>query len=142
MTLPDERARALYKALEFMQELLDPKKTPKVPKKVRQRAYSVLKHYPRDYHLNKIVESSPNILKPPKRMADGLKIGLEQAVEMEKYEIILLPPLCPDHLAILRGKTPYSTLDSENCVFCFAEEDRARLQCDLNCTCNSCLDVV
>lgn len=46
MTLPDERYRALIYSREFMRDLLDPKKTPGVPKLVRQRAYRCLKHYP------------------------------------------------------------------------------------------------
>ena len=46
MTLPDERYRAVRKAREFLRDLLDPKRTPKVSKEVRDRAYSVLKHFP------------------------------------------------------------------------------------------------
>jgi hypothetical protein len=30
----------------FLQDLCDPKKTPRVPKAIRGRAYSLLRHYP------------------------------------------------------------------------------------------------
>ena len=46
MTLPDEEARAMVYAQVFMRELLDSKKTPKVPAYVRRAAYRVLRHYP------------------------------------------------------------------------------------------------
>jgi hypothetical protein len=59
MTLPDERYRALKCGYEFLLELLDPKKTPKVPKEIRQRAHHVLRHYPTTYHLEKIAEKLP-----------------------------------------------------------------------------------
>ena len=51
MTLPDERYRAVNNAREFLRSLLDPKKTPKVPKKVRKEAYWVLKHFPSEYDM-------------------------------------------------------------------------------------------
>jgi hypothetical protein len=46
MTLASERENALLWAREFLRELLDPKKTPRVPREIRRRARSVLKHYP------------------------------------------------------------------------------------------------
>lgn len=46
MTLPDERYRAVNLTREFLFELIDPKKTPKLPKYIRQKAYTLLKHYP------------------------------------------------------------------------------------------------
>lgn len=38
-------------------DLLDPKKTPRVPKEVRQRAASCLRHYPSRYNMTYIDES-------------------------------------------------------------------------------------
>lgn len=46
MTLPEERAWALINARTFLTELTDPKLTPKVPKAIRKRASSLLRHYP------------------------------------------------------------------------------------------------
>lgn len=46
MTLPYEEQRSLHYAHQFLFDLLDPKKTPKVPRAIRQRASHVLHHYP------------------------------------------------------------------------------------------------
>jgi hypothetical protein len=46
MSLPHEEARALVAVRQFLYDLLDPKKTPRVPKAIRTRAYRVSKHYP------------------------------------------------------------------------------------------------
>jgi len=46
MSTPQEEKNALDKAKNFLFDLLDPKKTPKVPKAIRQRASAILKHYP------------------------------------------------------------------------------------------------
>ena len=66
MTLPDERYRALKCGKEFLYDLLDPKKTPKVPKDIRRQAHWVLRHYPDDYHLDLIAKTLPEWFdKPP-----------------------------------------------------------------------------
>jgi hypothetical protein len=62
MTLPDERYRAILWAKEFCQALLDPKKTPRVPKEIRRRAYSVLRHFPDEYYLSMLAEARPDII--------------------------------------------------------------------------------
>ena len=62
MTLPDERYRALKCAEDFMLSLCDPKKTPKVPKEVRARARSVLKHYPTKFDMDRIAEAAPDVV--------------------------------------------------------------------------------
>ena len=59
VTLPDERYRALRCGEQLLLDLLNPKVTPKVPKYIRQRALSVLRHYPSSYHFEKIVETMP-----------------------------------------------------------------------------------
>ena len=59
MTLPDERYRALRCGQQMLLDLLNPKVTPKVPKYIRQRANSILRHYPDSYHFTKIVETMP-----------------------------------------------------------------------------------
>ena len=61
MTIPIERTRAVNKAREFLYDLLDPKKTPRVPKAVRQRAGRILKHYPGTYYLNQSADILPDI---------------------------------------------------------------------------------
>ena len=59
MTLPDERYRALRCGYQMLLDLLNPKVTPKVPKYIRQRAGSILRHYPDSYHFTQIVEKMP-----------------------------------------------------------------------------------
>lgn len=60
MTLPDERYRAMKCGYEFLLELIDPKKTPGVPKRIRQQAGWVLRHYPTTYHFDMIAEALPD----------------------------------------------------------------------------------
>jgi hypothetical protein len=62
MTLPDERYRALKWAEQFMQDLLDPQKTPRVPKRVRMEARSVLRHYPGSYYIEQLARARPDII--------------------------------------------------------------------------------
>lgn len=59
MTTPDERTRALLNARDFLRDLLDPKKTPKVPKNIRSRAHSALRHYPGDWQIEAVTEALP-----------------------------------------------------------------------------------
>lgn len=61
MTLPDERYRAVRYARQFLRDLLDPKKTPKVPRSVRERAHRVLRHFPGEFDMERAAEKSPNI---------------------------------------------------------------------------------
>ena len=60
MTLPHERYRAMKCGYQFLLDLQDPKKTPKVPAYIRQRASSVLRHYPFEYHFDMIADALPN----------------------------------------------------------------------------------
>lgn len=59
MTLPNERFRAIKQAREFLFDLLDPKKTPRVPKAIRREARWRLKHYPLSYDMDKAKERDP-----------------------------------------------------------------------------------
>ena len=46
MTLPRERFAATARTRTFLQSLCDPKRTPGLPKPIRDSAKSCLKHYP------------------------------------------------------------------------------------------------
>ncbi len=59
MTLPDERYRSLVQTKKFLIELLNTQQTPRVPKIIRQRAHSLLRHWPDDYHLELMAEEMP-----------------------------------------------------------------------------------
>jgi hypothetical protein len=52
MTLPFERTRAVVQTKEFLQQLTDPSKTPRVPKQIRQQAHYLLRHYPCNHDLD------------------------------------------------------------------------------------------
>jgi hypothetical protein len=72
MTLPDERYRAILYAKKFCEDLLDPSKTPKVPKAIRGRALGVLRHFPDEYYLSMLAESRPDIIESGKTEIDPL----------------------------------------------------------------------
>lgn len=61
MTLPDERFRAVIAASNLLHDLLDSKKTPRVPKAIRQRAYGVLRHYPSYWDLDRAGRAAPDV---------------------------------------------------------------------------------
>ena len=56
MTVPRERTNAVIYTEKFLKDLLDPKVTPRVPRAIRQRALSLLRHYPSQYHMEVIAE--------------------------------------------------------------------------------------
>lgn len=61
MTLPNERRKAVERTEKFLIDLLSPKVTPRVPREIRQRAYSCLKHFPREYDMEIAKEQAPQI---------------------------------------------------------------------------------
>ena len=56
MTIASERTRAVNYTYDFLCDLLDPAKTPRVPKEVRQRASRLLKHYPSRWDMEMVVQ--------------------------------------------------------------------------------------
>jgi hypothetical protein len=62
MTLPNERYRAIQYAKRLCEDLIDPRKTPRVPKEIRKQAYGVLRHFPEEYYLSMLAEARPDIL--------------------------------------------------------------------------------
>jgi len=59
--MPDERFRAVNMAREFLIELTDAAKTPRVPKDIRRQALSVLRHYPSNYELKSAARLAPDV---------------------------------------------------------------------------------
>jgi hypothetical protein len=74
MTTPEDRYRALKQSRKLLEELCDPGKTPRVPSIVRDRARSILRHYPSDYNLDQLVENSPELLEKNSQHDKLLKI--------------------------------------------------------------------
>jgi len=60
MTIPVERTRAVIYTRQFLYDLIDPKKTPRVPKSIRASALHCLRHYPTDFDMEIIAEREDN----------------------------------------------------------------------------------
>lgn len=61
MTLPNERRMAIIRTEDFLLSLLDPKKTPGVPKAIREEARRCLRHFPSKYYMDRASELAPTI---------------------------------------------------------------------------------
>ena len=61
MTMPNERRNAVNYTRQFLVDLMDPKKTPRVPKEIREEAYRCLKHYPGEYHMEEAQKQAASI---------------------------------------------------------------------------------
>ena len=59
MTLPHEEVNSLKAVRRFLYDLLDPSKTPRVPREIRQRAHRVSKHFPMDFSIQ---ERYPDVI--------------------------------------------------------------------------------
>ena len=70
MTLPDERYRAVRWTEQLLKDLCDPQKTPRVPKVIRQRASSCLRHYPGSWDMDRAAHSCPEVFQSPNKLDD------------------------------------------------------------------------
>lgn len=61
MTLPDERYRAVLQTRQFLIDLMDRKKYPRIPRIVRAEAYRMLRHYPSDWDMQRAASAVPNV---------------------------------------------------------------------------------
>lgn len=61
MTLPDERYRAVRMARQFLLDLMDSNKTPRVPSIIRNQARGILRHYPSDWDMDRASEACPDV---------------------------------------------------------------------------------
>jgi hypothetical protein len=78
MTLPDERYRAIKMAETLLKDLCDRSKTPRVPKAVRARASSCLRHYPNQWDLDRLAAAAPEVIQ--QRMDDLHKMILSHEI--------------------------------------------------------------
>jgi hypothetical protein len=83
MTLPDERYRAVKMAESLLKDLCDPKKTPRVPKSVRARASSVLRHYPGSWDMDRAAHAVPEVFESPNKL-DDLQVFILDGVDKRK----------------------------------------------------------
>lgn len=61
MTIPVERKHAVKNTEQFLKDLMDPKKTPRVPSEIRDRARGLLKHYPTGLYMEIAAEQAPDV---------------------------------------------------------------------------------
>ena len=62
MTLPDERYRSILQAKRLLEELMNPKLTPRVAAGIRDRARGALRHYPSEWDLKQLEQFAPHIV--------------------------------------------------------------------------------
>jgi hypothetical protein len=79
MTLPDERYRAVLWAERFLKELAtDRKKYPRIPTAVRQEAFSILRHYPNTWDMDRASDGTPDVFQPRMEPLTRLVMQYEQ----------------------------------------------------------------
>ena len=82
MTLPDERYRAVVKTQKFLVEILS---TPRVPKVIKDRARSCLRHYPSDWDMHRAADGAPDVFQVQMEAVTRLFKSYEQS-KAEKNE--------------------------------------------------------
>lgn len=60
MTLPFERARAVFQTRQFLIDVAFNKK--RIPKEVKEMAKSCLRHFPTELDLNELSEKCPEVI--------------------------------------------------------------------------------
>jgi len=83
MTLPDERYRAVRRAEEFLKDLCDPKKTPRVPKSIRREASGILRHYPSSWDMDRAAHRCPQVFESKNKL-DDLQVFIIDGVDKSK----------------------------------------------------------
>lgn len=66
MTLPDERARAVIMTRQFLMDLANRGGIPRIPSDVRQKARSLLRHYPSHFDMDMASHHAPRVFKTQK----------------------------------------------------------------------------
>ena len=61
MTLPDERYRSVMQAKRLLEELCDPKLTPRIAMGIRDRARGALRHFPSEWDMKRAAEHAPEV---------------------------------------------------------------------------------
>ena len=61
MTMPYERTWTVNNTRDFLYDLLDPKKTPRVPKNIRLQARRLLKHYPSSLDIDNVISEGSSV---------------------------------------------------------------------------------
>lgn len=64
MSIPFERTRAILETRAFLERLLDPKETPRVPRTIRGQAKAMFRHYPSSYEIELVHKALPMFYGP------------------------------------------------------------------------------
>jgi hypothetical protein len=70
MTLPDERYQAVKRAESLLKDLCDASITPRVPKSIRHRAASILRHYPNQWDMDVAAHCTPTVFESRNKLDD------------------------------------------------------------------------
>ena len=62
--MPSERSFAIHNTQQFLFDMLDPKKTPRVPRAIREKCRRLLRHYPSSFWLDTAAKTAPDIFGP------------------------------------------------------------------------------
>ena len=81
--MPDERFRAVIAASNFLHDLLDRKKTPRIPKAIRQQAHHILRHYPSYWDLDRASQGAPDVFQPTIEDVTRMMMKYEQGKKDE-----------------------------------------------------------
>ena len=106
MTLPHEEVNSLKAVRQFLYDLLDPKKTPRVPREIRKRAHRLSKHYPMDFSIQErypdVVEARDTRLRDSmNRIVARYGNTLQRLAQSEKEDTMTETVRIPNHLAVL-----------------------------------------
>lgn len=106
MTLPHEEVNSLKAVRRFLYDLLDPSKTPRVPREIRMRARRVCKHFPMDFSIQErypdVVETRDTRLQDAmNRVNDRYGNTLQRLAQSEKEDTMTETVRIPNHLAVL-----------------------------------------
>ena len=93
MTLPHEEVNSLKAVRQFLYDLLDPKKTPRVPRAIRLRAHRLSKHYPMDFSIQErypdVAQVSDTRLRDAmNRVANRYGNTLQRLAQSEKEDTV------------------------------------------------------
>ena len=80
MTLSFERTCAVLATKTFLEELLSPQKTPRIPRSIRRQAKALLRHYPSAYDIHRASKWAAYVFGPVPARPFGAR-----AVEMSDF---------------------------------------------------------
>ena len=84
MTLPDERYRSVMWAKRFLESLAhDRKAYPRISKAVRGEAYSILRHFPNEWDMRRVSESTPEVFQERMEPVTRLMAQYEESKKNE-----------------------------------------------------------